>query len=96
MIKLINILKEAINKNIVDTILDELKPTIEDMVAEIEEWYIKKFQKPVTEYEREIFRWRLIIDMVKAIESYTKPTDKLISVNARRSRKGSIQISAKI
>ena len=96
MIKLINILKEAINKNIVDTILDELKPTIEDMVAEIEEWYIKKFQKPVTEYEREIFRWRLIIDMVKAIESYTKPTDKLISVNARRSRKGSIQISAEI
>ena len=96
MIKLINILKESLNKNIVNTILDELEPTIKDMVSQIEEWYVEKFKKPVKDYDRKMFRWSLIVDLVKAVESYTKSTDELISINARRSGKGSIQISAQI
>ena len=96
MIKLKTLLKEVLNQNIVNTILDELEPTIKDMISQIEEWYVEKFQKPVTEYDREMFRWSLIVDLVKAVESYTKPTDKLVSISARRSSKGSIQISAQI
>jgi hypothetical protein len=96
MIKLINILKESLDKNIVNTILDELEPTIKDMVSQIEEWYVEKFKQSVTDYDREMFRFSLIVDLVKAVESYTKPTDKLISISAKRSGKGSIQISAQI
>ena len=89
-------IKESLDKNIVNTILDELKPTISDMVNEIEKWVIEKHKWTVNDHDREMFRWNLIIDMVKAVESYTKPTDKLISIKARRSGKGSIQISAEI
>tara|TARA_R110000822_G_scaffold96601_4_gene219801 strand:+ start:2898 stop:3689 length:792 start_codon:yes stop_codon:yes gene_type:complete len=96
MIKLKTLLKEVLNKNIVNTILDELEPTIKDMISQIEEWYVEKFQKPVTDSDREMFRWSLIVDLVKAVELYTQPTDKLVSISARRSGKGSIQISAQI
>ena len=96
MIKLRSLLKESLDKNIVNTILDELKPTISDMVNEIEKWVREKYKMPVNDHDREMFRYNLIVDMVKAVESYTKPTDKLISVRARRSGKGSIQINAEI
>ena len=96
MIKLRSLLKESLDKNIVNTILDELKPTISDMVNEIENWVREKYKMPVNDHDREMFRYNLIVDMVKAIESHTKPTDKLISVRARRSGKGSIQINAEI
>jgi hypothetical protein len=96
MIKLKILLKEVLDKNIVNTILDELEPTIKDMISQIEEWYVEKFKQPVTDYDREMFRFSLIVDLVKAVESYTKPTDKLISISARKSGKGSIQISAQI
>jgi hypothetical protein len=96
MIKLKILLKEVLGKNIVDTILDELEPTIKDMISQIEERYVQKFERPATDYDREMFRWNLIVDLVKAVESYTKPTDKLISINARKSGKGNIQISAQI
>jgi hypothetical protein len=96
MIKLKILLKEVLDKNIVNTILDELEPTIKDMISQIEERYVEKFKRPATDYDREMFRWSLTVDLVKAIESYTKPTDKLISINARKSGKGSIQISAEI
>jgi hypothetical protein len=96
MIKFITLLKEIVDKNIVNTILDELEPTINNMVSQMEKQYVEKVKQPVTNYDREMFRLMLITDLVKAVESYTKPTDKLISINARRSGKGSIQISAQI
>jgi hypothetical protein len=96
MIKLRTLLNESLNKNIINTILDELEPTIEKMLSQIEKWVVEKTGTPFTKYDREMARLSLIADLVKAVETYTLPTDKLVSINASPSGKGSIQITAQI
>lgn len=82
--------------NIVNVILDALEPTIVEMVAATEKWFVEKFQQEFTKYDRESARLNLIYDMVKAVEMYTQPTDSLISLNVNRSAKGNIEINAQI
>jgi len=80
---------------LVESILDALENTILRMLNEIEDAYIKKEVK-FTQYERELHRLELILDMLRSIEIYTQPTDVLISITPSSSSKGNIQISAKI
>ena len=89
-------LNESKQDNIVNVILDALEPTIVEMVNETEAWFSVKFKQEFTDFDREMTRLNLIFDMVKAIESYTKPTDQLLSMNVRKSVKGNIQIDAQI
>lgn len=89
-------LNESTAINIVDTILDALEPTIIKMLSQAETAYIKQFGREFTKYDREITRLTLVYDMVKSIESYTMPSDFLLSINANMSAKGNIQIDAQI
>ena len=89
-------LNESKQDNIVNVILDALEPTIVEMVNETAAWFSVKFKQEFTDFDREMTRLNLIFDMVKAIESYTKPTDQLLSMNVRKSVKGNIQIDAQI
>ena len=54
MIKLRSLLKESLDKNIVNTILDELKPTISDMVNEIE----KSLRTQVLQFSNLVNPWK--------------------------------------
>jgi hypothetical protein len=89
-------LNESNQNNIVNVILDSLEPTIVEMLAATEKWFVEKFEQEFTKYDRELARINLTYDMVKSIEMYTLPTDVLISMNVRKSVKGNIQIDAQI
>jgi len=87
---------ESKQNNIVNVILDSLEPTITEMVAATEKWFIETFEQEFTKYDRELARLNLIFDMIKAVETYTQPTDSLISLNVSKSAKGNIEISAQL
>ena len=89
-------INESNQTNIVNVILDSLEPTIVEMVAATEKWFVEKFNQEFTKYDREMARINLTYDMVKSIEMYTLPTDSLISMNVSKSVKGNIQIDAQI
>ena len=89
-------INESNQNNIVNVILDSLEPTIVEMVAATEKWFVETFKQEFTKYDRESARLNLIYDMVKSIEMYTLPTDSLITLNVRKSAKGNIEISSQI
>lgn len=89
-------LNESKQDNIVNVILDALEPTILEMVNETEAWYEEKFKQDFTDFDREMARLNLTFDMVKAVETYTNPSDSLLSINVNTSVKGNIEITAKI
>jgi hypothetical protein len=81
-------------------VLTALEPTIIEMVenikAHIIEQYAKRDQQyAISEYEAQMIRLGLIVDMLKSFEKYTEPTDKLIEIQATVARKG-ISINAVI
>ena len=82
--------------NIVNVILDKLEPTILEMVNETEAWFEEKFKKQFTDFDREMARLNLTLDMVKAVEKYTNPSDSLLSIKVNTSVKGNIEITAQI
>lgn len=81
---------------IVNTILDLLEKDIVDLLSKYEAYFLRMSETPMTDYDREMARLSIIYDMVKAIEQYTQPTDKLITINSHTSKKGNLEISAKI
>lgn len=87
---------ESKQNNIVNVILDSMEPTIVEMLAATEKWFTETFKQEFTKYDREMARLNLIVDMVKAVEAYTQPTDLLLSLNVSKSAKGNIEISSQI
>jgi len=87
---------ESKGTGLIYTILDALEPTILKMVNEVEAWFVKKFERPFSDFDREMTRLQVIADLVKSIEYYTEPTDTLLSITPSTSRKGNIEISAQI
>jgi hypothetical protein len=86
---------ESRKNPLVDSILSALENTILEMVNRVEKFYTEKEVK-FTEYDRELVRLNIIYDMLRSVESYTLPTDVLISINPSTSRKGNIEIFAQI
>ena len=82
--------------NIVNVILDKLEPTIFEMVSQTEAWFEEKFKQDFTDFDREMARLNLTLDMVKAVEKYTNPSDSLLSIKVNTSVKGNIEITAQI
>jgi hypothetical protein len=87
---------ESNQGNVIDVILDAMEVTITEMLAATEEWFVKTFKQPFTDRDREFARINLTYDLIKAIETYTQPTDELVTINIRKSVKGNIEISAQI
>ena len=82
--------------NIVNVILNKLEPTIFEMVSQTEAWFEEKFKQDFTDFDREMARLNLTFDMVKAIETYTNPSDTLLSIDVTTSIKNNIEITAQI
>ena len=88
-------------KNIKEEILHQLEKPINDLTARIIEsekaLYLKKMGKElrITERDEEMIRLGLVIDLMKALQNYILPNDKLIGLNWTGGPKG-IEISAGI
>lgn len=82
--------------NIVNVILNKLEPTISEMVSQTEAWFEEKFKQDFTDFDREMARLNLTFDMVKAVETYTNPSDTLLSIKVDTSIKNNIEITAQI
>ena len=92
MIKLKDLLKEGNDKNpLISRLLVELKPLIADIIEDTRQRY-KKEDKVYSEYDAYFTEIVLKYDMVRALEKYTLPTDKMSEVDVRNSSKGSLQI----
>jgi hypothetical protein len=91
-----NLILESNEKSIIEVLLDKLKTPISDLLVKYEESYEKTFERKMSEYDKEIAKWMITGDMVASIEKYTQPTDELESVESSTSRKGNLEIYAKI
>ena len=93
MIKLRDLLNEGETKNpLIKRLLTELKPLIADIIEDTKQRY-KKDDKVFSEYDAYYTEITLKYDMVKALEKYTQPTDKMSNVVVKNSSKGSFQIN---
>lgn len=89
-------ISESSSNNIINDILDSLEVTITDMVSAAEANHNDRSPHPFSDYDRKITRLVIISDMVKSVEKYTAPTDKLLTINARTTNKGNIGINTTI
>ena len=84
-----------------EEILHRLETPINDLTAQIiqseKQAYLKKVGKElnITPWMEEMIRLSLVIDLMKALQNYILPTDKLITMNWYGGAKG-IEISADI
>lgn len=92
MIRLKNLLAENQSKNpLINRLLTELKPLIADIIENTKQRY-KKEDRVFSDYDAYFTEVVLKYDMVKALEKYTQPTDKMSQVEVKNSNKGSLQI----
>lgn len=85
-----------ISKSIISTILTKLESTIDNLVEEYNKININDNDKELNEHQKEMIRLYIIFDLVKSIEKYTLPDDKLIKLSSEFSNKGNLTISATI
>ena len=84
-----------------EEILHQLEKPLNDLTAQIieseKQAYLKKVGKElnITPWMEEMIRLSLVIDLMKALQNYILPTDKLITMNWYGGAKG-IEISANI
>lgn len=96
MIRLKDLLSEGEIKNpLISRLLTELKPLITDIIEDTKQRY-KKDDKVFSEYDAYYTEITLKYDMVKALEKYTQPTDKMSDVVVKNSSKGSFEIRCMI
>jgi len=79
---------------VINRLLQEIKPLISDVVDRIADLAIKNEMR-FTDYDRKLAGLTLQFDLVKSLEKYTLPTDRMTDVTVRPS-KGSLIISATI
>ena len=84
-------LQESSNTRLIDEILKSLETTILEMVEKVKA-AVEKEGKTFTDYDRKMTYLSIIYDMVRSIEKYTLPTDKLVNVGSSRSVKGNIEV----
>jgi hypothetical protein len=92
MIKLKSLLKEEETKNpLINRLLVALKPLIDNIIKNTKKKYENDGMR-FSEYDAYVTELTLKFDMVKALEKYTQPTDKMSNVKVSNSNKGSFQI----
>jgi hypothetical protein len=93
MIRLKDLLNEGETKNpLINRLLVELKPLIADIIEDTKKKY-EKDDKEFSEYDAYYTEILLKYDMVKALEKYTDPTDKMSNVSVSNTSKGAFKIS---
>jgi hypothetical protein len=100
MIKLVDLLRESQveliqSKNkLIQAVLKELAPLIQSTVEKTEKHYLDKGEK-FTDYDRKLAQLQLQFDLVKSLEKYTKPDDKVLKMDTKSSR-GAIEVFATV
>jgi hypothetical protein len=100
MIKLVDLLRESQveliqSKNkLIQAVLEELTPLIESTVEKTEKHYLDKGER-FSDYDRKMTQLQLQFDLVKSLEKYTKPDDRVLKMDARPSR-GAIEVFATV
>lgn len=90
------------SKNIIIDLLEKLNPTLDTMVDNIFKVENYKREKDgsktkiYSEYDRKLEKLSIMHDIVKSFSTYTKLTDVLVEFSVKGSRKGTLQIEAKI
>lgn len=87
---------ESVSNNIINQVLEALEDDIFNLLLKYESAYIRTFEREMSDYDKELARLEIILDMVRAIEKYTMPTDSLITINSSTSAKGNLEIFAQI
>lgn len=87
---------ESLQDRLIDKILISLEDDILVLIQKHKEAFVKHFNREMTAYDKELTRLNITFDMVKAIESYTLPTDLLITISSSTSNKGNLEIFAQI
>lgn len=96
-----NFIFENKGQSFKDKVLTALEPTIlqicERMKQNIIEAYAKKngIDYKWTEFDQQMTRISVIVDMLKSFQKYTKPSDQLVTLIPREGSKG-IEITAQI
>lgn len=81
---------------LMEDILSQLEPTIERLLEQARKSYEERFDRPMTAWDETITRLQMTYDLSRSIEAYVLPTDRLISLKAQGSPKGSIVIEGTI
>ena len=89
-------LMESLGNRLLDQILDGIKPTSDIMRDKIIEATEKSIGRPLSKNDKEYIEESLKYDLIRSIEKYTKPTDRLISMDVKTGIKGNIEISSVI
>lgn len=89
-------INESNQENVVNHILTALNDDIQYLIGKHEESFVKHYEHQMTDYDKELTRLNIIWDMVKSIETYTLPSDTLVTITSTISNKGNLEISAKL
>lgn len=84
------------HNSIIEKLVYELEPRILDSLDKWEEAFELQFERPMSNFDREMSRLTMLSDAVNAFEKYTKPTDQLTNLRSHPTPKGSYEISATI
>jgi hypothetical protein len=83
-------------KTTITSILAALATDITSLVDRIVIATEQKFERKLSDWDKEMIQLNVILDMVKSVEKYTANDDKLVSVSSSVSIKGNLQINAVI
>ena len=89
-------LVEAAGNSLAAEVMDRLEPTVDQMVEQAKKSHEEETGRAMSKWLEQITRMQITYDLLRSIEVYTQPTDKLISLRASGSPKGSIVIDAVI
>lgn len=81
--------------DLIDSILNGIQPTVDELIELYKEYSIKRLGKEMSDYDIEITTLSVKAGLMRSIEMYLKPTDKLKEMTSR-SNKGNITINATI
>lgn len=82
--------------SVIEELIHQLEPNVLTLLDRWEDQFEEQFEKPMTEYDREMARLQMLADIVNAFEKYTKPSDAMSDLRTYNSPKGSFEISAHI
>lgn len=83
-------------KNFIDDMLKKLEPFINEIIDLQNKRQLKELGYEMDERDKEYSKLYLTFDLIKSIESYSKPTDELIELESSYSRKGNLEIRGKV
>jgi len=82
--------------SLMEDILSQLEPVIERLLEQAHRSYEERFDRPMTAWDETLTRLQMTYDLGRSIEAYVLPTDRLISLKAQGSPKGSIVIECTV